>query len=562
MARRNEPFDSESWLSEAAPPLPLPIHDRYQPVPVRPFGNPVYLAGLLPGAVESPVMGSTVSGYGFRCLVCNGHAKVSYGFPPEGPFHIECNGICKPGELREALSALAPLAFEARDDVLFAIPKEMRDSIVAAGLKGDLLLQHKELNAILRSMRRKGGIISLSDYTGPDGQTVLLLFRQDFEGGFKRFWPVHCYVDASDGVHLSCGYPKGLLPLFNWNELTGRNGARVLLTEGEKAAAAAQRLFPDLVATTSSCGSPNSGLSDWSTLHDRDVVIWHDNDDAGAKYEKAAAAHCMLAGARSVRRAVLPSGLSSGWDLADPLPDHLKAGDLAEAIDAGTEISWEEVKDCLAATRNNTEQPPFRFPDGYFARHKKMRAAVAEALQHLDPGRTRSPWVSVLSTLHHAFEESGFEMADEWSKREAQRHGKYRDGEVRRIFDAFNLAPLLRPMPVLYLFRMAMKESRKDGGDGWTPPDDVLALANIAEFDSQHRKITQGDNISIGIQEQLEDGSYVIRQMKEKNAESLYLARKAPDFDGNRTSIFKLWRQRRQERLPAEASGVSTAETR
>jgi hypothetical protein len=185
-------------------------------------------------------------------------------------------------------------------------------------------------------MRNKGGCVSVADYTGADGRTVLLIFRQDLEGGRKRFLPVHCYVDASDRIQLVIGFPKGQLPIWNWARLAEAPEEPILVVEGEKTAEAAQLSFPQFVVVTSPCGSGNAGLADWGLVHGRDVIIWRDNDEAGAKYAKATAAHCMLAGAQSVRKVVLPAGIPQGWDLADPIPDGFTAADL-------TTLMWASV---------------------------------------------------------------------------------------------------------------------------------------------------------------------------------------------------------------------------
>ena len=70
-------------------------------------------------------------------------------------------------------------------------------------------------------------------------------------------------------------------PLYGLDRLAARPDAPVLVTEGEKAADAAAKLFPDHVAITSPGGSNAAGKADWSPVAGRHVVIWPDNDEPG-----------------------------------------------------------------------------------------------------------------------------------------------------------------------------------------------------------------------------------------------------------------------------------------
>jgi putative DNA primase/helicase len=63
----------------------------------------------------------------------------------------------------------------------------------------------------------------------------------------------------------------------------------VLICEGGKSVDAASRVFPDHVVTTSSGGAKAFVHTDWTPLSWRRVVIWADNDTAGAQYAHAVA---------------------------------------------------------------------------------------------------------------------------------------------------------------------------------------------------------------------------------------------------------------------------------
>jgi hypothetical protein len=106
-------------------------------------------------------------------------------------------------------------------------------------------------------------------------------------------------------------------PLFGLDRLQKRRTAPVLVTEGEKACLAAERLAPGYVCITSPGGSKAAPQADWAPLHGREVVIWPDNDDPGRQYAAAVAKHCGAAGAVRVSIIEPPGGLPAGWDAAD-----------------------------------------------------------------------------------------------------------------------------------------------------------------------------------------------------------------------------------------------------
>ena len=87
--------------------------------------------------------------------------------------------------------------------------------------------------------------------------------------------------------------------------------AIVLLCEGEKAADAAQRIFPDYVGVSWMGGARADASADLSPLKDRTVFIWPDADQVGR--DAAARLAERLPGARIIDTANLPDG----FDAAD-----------------------------------------------------------------------------------------------------------------------------------------------------------------------------------------------------------------------------------------------------
>ncbi|MDQ0319693.1 hypothetical protein QO002_001831 [Pararhizobium capsulatum DSM 1112] len=109
-------------------------------------------------------------------------------------------------------------------------------------------------------------------------------------------------------------------PPFNLRALIAGPEKPVIVVEGEKAADAGSRLFPEYIVLASSGGSNAAGKTDWAPLKGRAVTIWPDNDDAGRKYADEVAQLATVAGAASVRIVNVPSNFPPKWDLADAVP--------------------------------------------------------------------------------------------------------------------------------------------------------------------------------------------------------------------------------------------------
>ena len=133
-------------------------------------------------------------------------------------------------------------------------------------------------------------------------------------------------------------------PLFNLPAILRRQDAPVLVCEGEKAAEAASKRFPHVVATTSMHGAKSPHKTDWSPLEAKSVTVWPDNDKAGATFARKAAKLAQDAGASSVRIVKFPAGLPEGWDLADDPPSRL---DLDKLLAVAPEHETSEEADSL-----------------------------------------------------------------------------------------------------------------------------------------------------------------------------------------------------------------------
>jgi hypothetical protein len=109
-------------------------------------------------------------------------------------------------------------------------------------------------------------------------------------------------------------------PLYGLCELLARPDAMVIVTEGEKVADAARRLFPKSVAVASMNGAMSPHKTDWAQVAGRTVVIWPNNDEAGLGFARACARLVTDSGAGSTAIVAIPPEWPAGWDLADELP--------------------------------------------------------------------------------------------------------------------------------------------------------------------------------------------------------------------------------------------------
>lgn len=104
--------------------------------------------------------------------------------------------------------------------------------------------------------------------------------------------------------------------LSNLHLLEADKARTVVVVEGKKTAAAAERLLPTPIVTTWQGGSNAVSKTDWTPLYGRHVVIWQDNDYAGYKaaceIREILKKHCP-----SIKFVYNPGYAPKGWDAAD-----------------------------------------------------------------------------------------------------------------------------------------------------------------------------------------------------------------------------------------------------
>lgn len=136
------------------------------------------------------------------------------------------------------------------------------------------------------------------------------------------------------GWHLK--QPKAPRPLYKLHALA--KAKTVIVCEGEKAADAAQVMFPRILCITWMAGTNNVMNSDWSPLTGKNVVIWPDNDAPGAKAADEIVS--ILSGLAATVRKLDVSDLPEAGDAADINPKDPKKWLKARTGDviAGTDL--------------------------------------------------------------------------------------------------------------------------------------------------------------------------------------------------------------------------------
>jgi AAA domain len=151
----------------------------------------------------------------------------------------------------------------------------------------------------------------LHEYCSADDRVLCYVRRIEAKGSKgKLFLPLTFgTLNGKLGWHDKA--PDAPKPLYRLNALSHAPAAPVLLCEGEKAADAAQRLFPDYVGVSWMGGARADASADLALLNGRTVFIWPDADQVGR--DAAARLAERLPGAHIIDTANLPDG----FDAAD-----------------------------------------------------------------------------------------------------------------------------------------------------------------------------------------------------------------------------------------------------
>jgi hypothetical protein len=172
-----------------------------------------------------------------------------------------------------------------------------------------LILADKK--AVVAYAQKFGEVFRWYTY-GPKDAPELIVSRIHTAPGKKTF---RQFTPMGDGTYAAKNLrEKGTIPLYRQDELAGHD--RVLVVEGEKSADAAWDL--GIPATTSCMGASKFDWTDWKALAGKQIVLWPDNDEIGAKHMSGVAEILGALGCASMQR-IDPDGigLSEGGDIAD-----------------------------------------------------------------------------------------------------------------------------------------------------------------------------------------------------------------------------------------------------
>lgn len=144
----------------------------------------------------------------------------------------------------------------------------------------------------------------------------------------------------------------GPRPLFGAELLKRHPDAGVLLVEGEKCALVARETLRAYVVVTWAGGAQAVKKTDWTSLAEREVIIWPDADEPGTK--AAAAIAEILSGIASRVRVIVPSDQADGWDIADAV---------TSGWDAKAIAAWATKNVRTVFPSPEPEPPPASEPD-------------------------------------------------------------------------------------------------------------------------------------------------------------------------------------------------------
>lgn len=129
-------------------------------------------------------------------------------------------------------------------------------------------------------------------------------------------------------------------PLYNLDRILANPDATIVIAEGEKAADACEKLFPEWIPTTIPGGSNAMRLADLTTLANRQVVIFPDHDGPGYDYALKIVEHAPYSA--DLRMIVWPSfwpssleGKEYKIEKGDDAYDHIENGWTRELL-----IEW------------------------------------------------------------------------------------------------------------------------------------------------------------------------------------------------------------------------------
>ena len=167
-------------------------------------------------------------------------------------------------------------------------------------------------------------------FVNEKGQRLFAECRWNLELGAKEVRPA-CFTDHGWKL-VAHPVPR---PIANLDKLDASPERPVWLFEGPRKAEKADACFPDAVTTANAGGANAIKKTDLSHLRGRNVTLWRDSDEAGAKWQEqmiAALRAVSVASVRIVNIALLPA------EMIERIPEAKRGKfDIVDLIEAGTE---------------------------------------------------------------------------------------------------------------------------------------------------------------------------------------------------------------------------------
>ena len=263
------------------------------------------------------------------------------------------------------------------------------------------------------------GAIAQWCYRDAEGHPLFYIQRIALRNGGKAFlhrvWLDNAWHRPSRNDPFTCDWPAPR-PLLNLHAIAANPDAHIILTEGEKASDAAQRLFPIAVASTWPNGAKALDKADLSPLVGRSCILWPDNDPVGLDCMDRLAQRLLALGAAQVRIVTPPTDAPAGWDLADATwsPEEAQAYIRTNLSKVTAEPTPEpepqptprpELFTCLGFDGDSYYYQPgatgqvIRITASGHTGTNLCRLAPLEYWEALHPGKTSPNWTAAASSL-------------------------------------------------------------------------------------------------------------------------------------------------------------------
>ena len=215
----------------------------------------------------------------------------------EGMLLYHCFGGCQPEDVRSALESELGVHTTAAPETSKkkrVIEKKEEIEVISPVPEGQEDQRPDDFYHFEHGMPSK-----VWTYRLPEGRVAGWVARYDLDNGSKEVIPWCWAIDKKKGKEeLRMKAMPSPRPLYNLDQIIERVEDPILWNEGEKAADAAQKLFPGWVPTACQGGGNAIPLTDFSVLHGRLVILLCDHDGPGytaaSKIADMLMGHCDL----------------------------------------------------------------------------------------------------------------------------------------------------------------------------------------------------------------------------------------------------------------------------